>query len=264
MEKNLNNYLKEISSNLSIKKGSEESKRNDESLDVLIKQLLEYFGNDVEEVVPFGSYSRGTKLSKKFDKQSDIDILVKFDNKKDDPNPQFYINKLKKFAQLKYPVTSVTKDDSCVVIELHHTKFDLVPSIYGDSYDDIFIPDEDNDWIESDPEKFEKKLTKADKKYNFIVKPIITLIKYWNFSHGSPFRSFDIEDQILDLDFSDDDLEEGFLSAIYLLSSHELSGIRSKKVDILQKYGKQVEEYLEDSDISNAKKELHKILPELK
>lgn len=263
MERNLNSYLKEIAAKLSMEKGNEESKKNDESLDTLIKQLLEYFGNDVEEVVPFGSYSRGTKISKRFDNQSDIDILVKFDNTEDDHNPQFYINKLKKFAQLKYPVTSVTKDDSCVVIELHHTKFDLVPAVYGDSYDDIFIPDKNSDWIGTDPEKFEKQLTKADKKYNFIVKPIIILLKYWNVSHGSPYKSFDIEDQILNLDFSDDDLETGFLSAIYLLSSYELSSHRSKKVDILKKYGRLTEEYIEDKDIINAKKALHEILPKV-
>ena len=263
-EAGLNNYLRNIASELFIKKGSDERIQIDNSVDTLIKKLLAYFKDEVEEVVLFGSYTRDTILPRKYDPHSDIDILVKFSNEYDRLNPESYRNQLKKFAQLNYPYTAVIKDHPSIVIELDHIKFDMVPAIFheGIFYDSIEIPDSGGKWMETEPEKFNEELTACNTKYNSIVKPIVRLIKYWNASHGYPFYSYELEEQITDMNFSDDNIESGFLYAIDKLSSYELPEYQAKKVDVLKRQSDQVNEYLDKHDIENAKKCLHRILHE--
>lgn len=86
----------------------------------------------------------------------------------------------------------------------------------------IEIPDKNGDWMETEPEKFNKKLTDANTKYNFIVKPIIRLLKYWNASHEYPCYSFELETDIANMNFNDDNYESGFLYAIENLSTSDL------------------------------------------
>jgi predicted nucleotidyltransferase len=263
MEVGLNNYIKNIASQLYIKKGSKEQIEIDKSVDIIIKQLLEYYDDEVDEVILFGSYTRDTILPIKYDQNRDIDILVKFSNEYDILNPESYKNQLKKFAQLNYPVNSVSKNHPSIMIELDHIKFDLVPAIFEQryGYEIIEIPDRDGGWMTTDPEKFNKELIKANTKYNSIVKPIVRLLKYWNASYGYPFYSFELEEQIIDINFSDDNIESGFLGTIDILSSEVLPIYQSKKVDVLKRQGEKVGKYLEKENLQEAKKFLHQILP---
>jgi predicted nucleotidyltransferase len=186
----LNNCLKRISSDLFIKRDSVERNKIERSIDRIFDNLEEYFDDEVSEISLFGSYTRDTILPRRFDEQSDIDILIEFNTEDYEKlHPESYRNQLKTFASRVYPTSIVLKDHPSVVLALNHIKFDLVPSIFdkGFFYDSIEIPDKDGGWMETNPGKFNKQLISANKEYNSIAKPIIRLLKYWNASHGYPF-----------------------------------------------------------------------------
>jgi len=213
MDIGLNNHLKRISAELFIKYDAEERRKIDKSINHVFNKLEEYFTDQIDEVLVFGSYSRDTILPRKFDSNSDIDILIQFNTENYNKlKPESYRSQLKKFASIHYPNSSVIKDHPSILVELNHIKFDFVPAIFDDGifYDSIEIPDKDGSWMETEPETFNKKLTKANTNYNSIVKPIVRLSKYWNATHGYPYYSFELETAIADMDFSDDNYETGF------------------------------------------------------
>ena len=74
----INYRLQTISSNLFIKHNSTERVYIDGRISILTSNLKSYFGNSISDVKIFGSYKRDTILPRKFDENSDIDILVIF------------------------------------------------------------------------------------------------------------------------------------------------------------------------------------------
>lgn len=264
MDIGINNHLKRISSNLFIKHGSAERSKINTSIATVINKLEDYFDDELKEAILFGSYERDTILPRAFDGNSDIDILVLFNTEDFDKlKPESYRSQLKKFAENNYRNSLVLKDHPSVVLELNHIKFDLVPAIFDEGwiYDSIEIPCKNGGWIETEPKKFNEKLTKVNTRYNSIVKPIIRLLKYWNASHGYPFYSFELEKQVTDMHFSNDNYESGFLYAIRNLSSYNLSGSAANKVDSLKEHAKWIKEYLERGDLQKTRESLNRILP---
>jgi hypothetical protein len=177
--------------------------------------------------------------------------------------PESYRNQLRRFAEETYPNSIVVKDHPSIVLELNHIKFDLVPAIFDEGffYDSIEIPNKNGGWMETEPDKFNSQLTKANTKYGSVVKPIIRLIKYWNASHGYPYLSFELESAIADMDFTNDNYESGLLYAVRKLSRDDLPNWAAKKIDILNTDAKWVKEYLDRTDILKAKKAVDRILP---
>jgi len=264
METGLNNHLKRISSELFIKYESVERVKIDRSIANINNRLAEYFDDQIDQSIVFGSYTRDTILPRQFNTNSDIDILIQFNTKEYDRlKPESYRNQLKKFAESNYAYSGIIKDHPSIVIELQHIKFDLVPSIFdiGIIYDSIEIPDKDGGWMETEPEQFNKDLTRANTNYNSIVKPIIRLLKYWNAAHGYPYYSYELETEIAEMDFSNDNYESGFLYAIKKLSNSNLPIWARNKLDVLKTNGNWVSEYLEIGKIEKAKKSMQKILP---
>ena len=264
MEIGLNNHLKKISSELFIKYNAEERNKIDRSIENIIGKLDDYFDDEINESIVFGSYTRDTILPRRFDINSDIDILIQFNtNDYDKLKPESYRNQLKKFAEINYTNSIVVKDHPSIVIELNHIKFDLVPSYFdkGFFYNSIEIPNKDGGWMETEPDAFNKKLIEANTNYNSIVKPVIRLLKYWNASHNYPFYSFELETEIAEMNFNNDNYESGFLYAIKELSGSDLPDWASDKLDVLKTNGKWVSEYLGREEIQKAKKSLERILP---
>lgn len=262
MEVGINNHLRRISSELFIKYDAVERKRIDKSLQIIIENLEEYFDDQVDKCLVFGSYTRDTILPRYYDEHSDVDILIQFNTDDYDKlRPESYRNQLKKFAEVHY--RNSFKDHPSVVIELNHIKFDLVPAIFdkGILWDSLEIPDKDGSWMETEPDEFNKKLTEANSEYNSIVKPIIRLLKYWNASNSYPYYSFELETQITEMNFSDDNYESGFLYAIRKLSSGDLPDWAASKVQVLKSNAKWISEYLERQDLQKAKTALERILP---
>lgn len=266
MESGLNNLLKRISSELFIKHKSTERTKIQKSLDGIIEKLEDYFDDEVEEIVVFGSYTRGTILPRRFDEHSDIDILIQFNvDDYDKLTPESYRTQLQKFAKENYKKAFVIKDHPSIVLELKEIKFDLVPSLFDEGYiyDSVEIPNKYGGWMETDPGRFNEELTKANKKYKSIVKPIIRLMKYWNACQDYPFSSYELEKNIAGLNFRNDNFQNGFLYAAKNTSARNLPGWAQKKVDRLKSDARAIEHFLEEQDIGKAKEVLECILPGL-
>ncbi|RAW01978.1 hypothetical protein DQQ10_05310 [Pseudochryseolinea flava] len=233
------------------------------SLQILDKNLKEHFTNDLQFLNVFGSYTRGTILPRQFDKNSDIDILIGFHTGKSKLRPESYRDRLLKFAFKYYPTAKVMKDHPSIVIELNHINFDLVPGIFdtGIFYNSFEIPDKDGGWMETEPEKFNKKLTDANTSHNSIVKPIIRFLKAWNAHESYPYYSYDLESAIVEMNFSGDTFASGFLYAIENLPTYELPNVSSKKVDVLRNNAKWIREYVEREDLAKAKDVVRRIIP---
>lgn len=260
----INNYLQKIANKLFISYSSVEKEKVNRSIRAIEFRLNDYFDDQIKDIIIFGSHTRGTILPRKYDSNSDIDIMIVF-NTDDYPTkkPETYRNNLKEFADNRYRTSFSSKDLPSVILELQNIKFDLVPAIVEHSWfsETIYIPKSGNNWQETDPNGFNTELTDANQKYNNIVKPIIRLLKYWNTKNGSPYESFELEQIIADMNFKGDNLQTGFFYAIDNLPTWRRSNTIKGKVEVLINHKDWLIEYLEKEDSVKAKNRLHKILP---
>ena len=121
----VNSYLQDLGSSLVL--NSNEKSSITTSIDTLKSRLTSYFGDNVLDKIIFGSYTRETILPRKVDENSDIDLMVVFENL-DNYKPQSFLNRLKSFAETKYKTSEIYQSSPTVVLELNHIKFELVPA----------------------------------------------------------------------------------------------------------------------------------------
>ena len=250
----INYRLQRISSNLFIKHNSTERVYIDGRISILTSNLKSYFGNSISDVKIFGSYKRDTILPRKFDENSDIDILVIFNQAEKELTPETYRNQLKKFALYKYSTSSILKDHPSIILEMNKIKFDLVPCrIYQSFFTNTYqIPSRTEKWMDTYPTDFNTTLTNANTKYNSIVKPLIRLFKRWNAYNNFPFASFDLEQRIANMNFSNDNYETGFLYVINQLTTYGLTIYQAKKVETLKTNGTWIKTYIDRNDQTKA------------
>lgn len=94
----INSYLRDLSSNLVL--SSNEKSGITTSINSIKDKLASYFGEEIIEKIVFGSYTRETILPRKADENSDIDLMIVFNNP-NDYKPQSFLNRLKSFAENK-------------------------------------------------------------------------------------------------------------------------------------------------------------------
>ena len=169
------------------------------SISTLQTRLDNYFNDELKEHFKFGSSTRDTILPRSMDINSDIDYMVVFND--DSYRPQTYLDKLKRFVEVKYSTSEIFQSNPTIVLKLNHIKFELVPAIdkgfYSHSY---YIPakaSDVNDWIHTDPNGFNDNLTQKNQNNKYLIKPMIRLVKYWNSNNERPFASFDLENHIV-------------------------------------------------------------------
>lgn len=260
----LNNHFKKMCSDLILKPNSLDGINIARSIKSITKNLHEYFEEEVDDAMVFGSYSRNTILPREYDKNSDVDILVLFATDGKRLRPESYREKLKKFALEFYDASKVIKDHPSIVIELDHINFDLVPGIFdnGFIYDSIEIPGKDGDWMETDPNKFYKDLIEVNTRYNSIVKPIVRILKYWNAVNEYPYHSsFELEKMIAGMNFSGENFESGFFYAVDELETWGRSDWTKQKVEFLRKHVSYMKEYLSNDDLIGAKRIVSRVFP---
>ncbi|CAN5440990.1 hypothetical protein BH11BAC1_BH11BAC1_10320 [soil metagenome] len=259
----LNYYITNLSSDYFISHGSSERTKINNSIEALKKNLKSEFGNDIKEIKIFGSFKRDTILPGRIDYNSDVDVMIIFDHERLKYTPETYRNQLKRFAENKYNRSETVKDFPTVRIDLSHITLDLIPTkvekyFFSDSYS---IPDKNNNWMLTDPDGFNDKLTQVNSNNNSIVKPIIRLLKAWNCNNSYPFESFKLEVIIADKNFYNENIETGFYYVGKNLPTYNLTSNGEQKVKTLATSIDWVKEYLRREDIDSAKMWLHKILP---
>ena len=130
----INSYLTTMQSNLYVNGKERESIKK--SIDAIYDRLGWYFGmgkNNPHKIIKkeiFGSYSRDTMLSRKYDNNSDIDLMIIFEDSKD-YNPQTCLNWLKNFAEYWYPNSLVKQSERQIVtvMGIHTKEFGMVTQI---------------------------------------------------------------------------------------------------------------------------------------
>lgn len=166
------------------------------SITTLQARLGDYFGSQIRQHFVFGSYSRGTILPRSMDPQSDVDYMVIFSD--DGLQPQSYLDRLRRFAELRYARSEVAQSHPTVLLELNHIRFELVPALQS-WLSGLRIPAKGygfQSWQETDPKGFNDTLTSANQANGNLIKPLVRVMKYWNAKAGYPFESYALEQQV--------------------------------------------------------------------
>lgn len=189
-----------------LKFSDDEKSKINTSIDTIKKRINGYFKNDisyqVEDIIIFGSYARGT-IVKNSDK-SDIDIMVIFKNSAE-YKPQTFLTKLKEFANNSYSTSEIKQSSPTIKIELNHIIFELVPAYqkylqYG--LTDYYIPEtKDNHfsidrWQKTDFIEFNKQIKEKCQNSSTLYR-LILLMKSWcgknNYIQSHSLEKFIIE-----------------------------------------------------------------------
>jgi len=171
------------------------------SLSHLESVLKNKLGNEIKVFILFGSFTRNTILPRKYDPNSDVDLLVVFNTATIRYTPGTYRKWLLDVVDATYPNSVSKKDFPVVKLELNHIMFDLVPSytqefLFGDKT--YYIPDVRDGWRSTKPNDINEELTRQNQRSgNNSVRNVIRLCKHWNAFAGYPFESYLMEKNIL-------------------------------------------------------------------
>jgi len=172
------------------------------SIAALQSRLTTHFTNQIGRHFVFGSYSRGTILPRLMDPQSDVDYMVVFAEA--GLQPQSYLDRLRRFAEVHYSRSEVAQSYPTVVLELNHIRFELVPAVRS-WHGSLQIPGKGSgyqNWQDTDPDGFSQTLSSANQANGSLVKPLVRVMKYWNAAAGYAFESYALEQHVVAQGFS--------------------------------------------------------------
>jgi len=193
----VNTFLTDLQNKLIL--SNTEKTRIDSSFQTLKTKIWGLFQQDLLNVELFGSYDRDTLINK--EKDPDVDVMIVFRENK--YQPQTYLDKLKNFGEKYYPRSDIYPDHPTIVIEMSQIKFELVPA-YPSTLGGFKIPApkrKDVSWISTNPKSFKDKLISKDKTNKNLILPLIRILKYWNTLNDKLYDSFEIEKQIVGLEY---------------------------------------------------------------
>ena len=236
------------------------------SISTLQTRLNSWFGQEVIQHFRFGSSVRDTILPRKVDEGSDIDYMVVFNN----PfqlKPATLLDKLRRFANYYYSRSEIHQDHPTMVLELNHIKFELVPAYQTSYWSDFYnIPAPSSnyiDWLSTNPSEIKQKVDSANKLYNYQIKRLIRLLKYWNVRNNMVYSSFDLEEHIAGrLFYFCTSLEDYFYDAVAYLPTYTLPQYKKDTVKQLQEKVAEIKaNYYNNGFKYSALGELKKLLP---
>ena len=255
-------HLKNTASNLVLSE-TEKSSINT-SIATLRMRLNDWFGRNSISQLKFGSSTRGTILPRKTDEKSDIDYMIIFDNNAD-YKPQTFIDRLRKFAQIKYSTSQIAQSHPTVVLSLNHIKFDLVPAYETWLTKYIPAPKSDyTDWTSTNPNDFNKELSEKNEANYYLIKPMIRLVKYWNAKNGYIYNSYELEKNLISNSYwLCYNLKDYFFSAIEDLPSWNLPLYNKDKVEKAKTIIQNTKDYENSNLPFTAESEIKKLIPDL-
>jgi predicted nucleotidyltransferase len=264
--KALLNYLSNLSSQLYLPERESEKIRT--SLKTIKDKLVvDFFDYGLKEVKPFGSFDRQTLLSRTVDSESDVDILIVFDEKRWEA--QTYLNKLKQFATDNYTRADNYQDHPTIVLELNPVKFELTPCIHVEKAflvsEKYLIPKKqgsDIEWITTEPDQLKDKIGEFTTTKKTLL-DVIHLMKYLNVLANKPYSTFRLENFVI----TNFDWEENhgynFFKMIDNLDDLGRGDIHGEFNDRLQKHKSKIKLLLSNDMEEYAIMELSKLLPEI-
>lgn len=217
----VNAYLEDLATRAIIREDEKEGIQI--SIDTITNRLENYdsYRNQINKILIFGSYKRRTIISRQFDDNSDIDIMVVFGKVINGfaitprnyqfQKTQFYLSYLKDFAESKYSRSEIYKSHPAIVLELNHIKFELVPAIIDD-WGKYKIPNNKifnnwlyQEWMDTNPDDLDGKL-----ENNQTLRMLVRVAKIWNAKHGYIFTSYELEKWIVNQPFYFGNLAQHF------------------------------------------------------
>ena len=252
----VNSYLTSLASDL-VLKGPEKASIAT-SISTLKSRLSSYFLPNISKQFTFGSYTRDTILPRKADIYSDVDYMIVFSTSAETYKPQTYLNRLREFATKYYSSSEISQSNPTIVLELDHIRFELVPAIYNYQYQIPSPASSWMEWISTDPNGFNQRLTSANIIYKSQIKPLSRLIKYWNALNHYPYESFSIESYIVDSFFGSCNYLKDFFyyfwdtfSTSYTLAQHIKDKVQRAKarVSLIRQYEQQQNESAAEIEI---------------
>ena len=153
------------------------------------------------------------------------------------------------------------------MLELSHIKFELVPATqpywWNDTYQIPAPASNYTDWMLTSPSELKKTVDDANNRYNYQIKKLIRLLKYWNVRNGKVYSSFEIEEYVGHLVFwGCHTLEEYFFYAVEYLTPS--AGMAQYKRDKVKTFKDKVADIKKDYNKGYkllAKSNLEKLLP---
>jgi len=266
MANSISGKLLSLAETYYISYGSPEQIKIDASVGRIKTKLKTYFGSDILSVSEFGSYKRDTILPRKYDEHSDVDLMIVFNHNLLNLLPGSYRTRLIRFAEAQYSRSEIYKSAPTVVLELDHIKYDLVPA-YEQVYTFLnskttYIPKSDSEWMATDPNSFNERLSNVNKQNNWHIKRVIRLLKAWNAKVGYPLESYQLEQEIAGMGYVFCyTLEDYFFYAINGLSSYRDNYTATQKVTALKGNANRVKSFLQSANELTAHLWLSHILP---
>jgi hypothetical protein len=146
----------------------------------------------VDDSFLVGSYQRNTMVSPLSD--ADVDIFMVMNVKYYEQNGQASIlDKVKKALSKSYTTSDISRNGQAVTIRFTDFRVDVVPAFTRPS-GGYFIPDSvGKRWISTNPKTHITLWSDLNKTRDSAFIPLVKMIKGWNKSHSSKFRSFHLE-----------------------------------------------------------------------
>lgn len=237
-----------------------------EKINVSIRQLekvLKYnFGDNIQEFIRFGSFTRNTILPRYYDPNSDVDLMVVFNTKNGRNKPGTYRNNILNAILNSYPNSISKKDFPAIKLELNHIMFDIVPAYCeGIFYKSYFIPSSNENWRSTAPNDINDNLNSKNSQYgNNVIRNTVRLCKHWNAGAGYPLESYLMEKDIINLIyFGTEDTYTRFLKTMNSIAGNR-PGVR-QALDYIQKYKGS---WMEAANEAKQYEWLQRLLPGLK
>ncbi|MES2382163.1 MAG: hypothetical protein V4538_14045 [Bacteroidota bacterium] len=236
----INNILKTFSQQeLVLSHDDTERNKIIASLNQLEKVLISKLQGDILQFIHFGSFTRNTILPRKYDSQSDVDLMVVFNISSGIKTAGTYRNYLSDIISKSYPNSISKKDFPVVKLELNHIMFDIVPAYFEKNWlneKTFYIPDNTEKWKTTVPNDLNTKLERKNQWIgNNTIRNVIRLCKHWNANANYPNQSYLMEKAILDIDFwGTEDTYSGFLKVMKKMAGN-IAGVK-QALDYIEQY----------------------------
>lgn len=144
-----------------------------------------------------GSYKRQTLVSPLA--EADIDIFAVLGSKhhhhfRETGGQAALLDEVKRVLKKQYPSTpDISRNGQAVTIRFSDFLVDVVPAFNRDGGGYLIPNSVSATWISTDPTKHVELWTAANRAHNGDFVPVVKMLKGWNKSHSSLFRSFHLE-----------------------------------------------------------------------
>lgn len=199
---------------------------------------------NLKEIKIFGSYDRDTNLPELVDHDTDVDIMLVMDD--DGCTPQTYLNRVRRAVEAKYSTSDIKQSSPTIVLQMHHIKFEIVPALKESFL--YMIKNGDSGWMYTYCLSDFNNLANSNQANNYMVKPTIRLIKYWNVNKNyKAINSYVLEKKIVSYysgnQYQGYDTKQYLLTGLKQLQSISMYDFQRKR---LEKAIAKVQEAIDD------------------